>query len=255
MRRGRAEKFIFVAGIPAYKTEIDVYNFFSHYGHIIEVQVLQAATMCKSFKLCVDNAAYESIIKQTVFLFEGRNVQCHPFITGFDLLKKNLRMNKCRVIVKKVPYFVSQDSLFEALESQAGQVSNIFEFKSDFRANTHSSMKNYKRYKTYSVLFEDSQSARLLENSYLYLEAFDTYVEVIKFRHRKSSPNKTPKNGTLYNPGADCWALPTAVTGLFDHEQTSPLQELPVSCSSGVSTWPALGHHASNLRFNRQQAR
>ena len=131
---------IFVAGVAINTPVKDVTKHFRQYGKDIKVQVhnsYESVTLNSQdymqqghFILVVGSKrTYTSILAASSHKVNGRSLMCRPFLTGSDLYRANSISNKKRIIIKHVPFTVSQKSLKALMEQRFGKIENIFPFK------------------------------------------------------------------------------------------------------------------------------
>ena len=168
---GEASHLIFVTGIPSKTHTQAVLDHFRGFGQVIMFRlqdnvkgnkVLQAhpsANIKRGF--CILQAqnllTYRKIISSTE-PFLGRTLAIGPFRQGSALWSHNGQVNSRRVIVKKVPSSISQETLQQVLERAFGEIGRIYCFAAESTEKAVKKQKN-RKCNTYSVEFLTEASA------------------------------------------------------------------------------------------------
>lgn len=182
---------ICVTGAPKYVRSHEIAEFFSAIGPIKvrrfhppignsfswrEGQVRQGPSVLRHFILITESESiYSTILKLKSIMFKGRSLGVIPIRTGWELKKYYEKINRRKIILKKVPGQITLDELREFIESRYGSVENMYEFLTDRRdtdtPSVQPSERTYlnasnssgqKRFKSYSVVFESLDSLALL---------------------------------------------------------------------------------------------
>lgn len=174
---------LFVTGIPADCSVAEVAGYFGQFGWLTEVSTQITANKTRAFVLKPSNQeSYQAILyPNRPHYFAGRFLQCAPFESGDSLLKHNIRNNKKRVIVKRVPSILNSEELRYWLEQVAGPVQSMFAYSTD---DVNKRLTNDQRkHRTYSVIFSRSDSVSKilrLERVQFYLGSDYTTFEKFK---------------------------------------------------------------------------
>lgn len=149
---------LFVTGIPAECNVADVAGYFEHFGRLTEVSTQITVNKTRAFVLKpADQGSYEAILyPNRPHFFAGRFLQCAPYESGESLLRHNIRNNKKRVIVKRVPSLINGEELRRWLEEVAGPVQSMFAYSTDDTSKRLT--QDQRKYRTYSVIFSKSES-------------------------------------------------------------------------------------------------
>ena len=164
---------LFVAGMPLKYQLEKMLSFFQQYGQFSLEVPLKTISKPESGlatqnidsdqdnmkSQCVlvtrDSDLCEYMLQQKYFEFGGNNLTLLRHRTGVELMFQNKRLNRCRVIIKKVPKFFTEEVIKGVFESRFGQIDTIFKFKNDQAWNNQFGS----IYDTYSVIFEHRYSA------------------------------------------------------------------------------------------------
>ena len=155
---------LFVAGVPADTRTEEVAAYFGQIGKIDLVVTRLTSWNTKAFIICPSSPlTYREILLLGPSLeFKGRQLQVQPFATGTRLAVQVSRMNKRRVLARKVPGHLSADQFAAWLRKEAGEIETIYAFKAD-----QAHLRNFddtRRVKSYSILFKDKSSAQRILN-------------------------------------------------------------------------------------------
>lgn len=128
---------LFVAGIPSGINLQLVVEFFGQYGKFQlfsergypHARRREHISQGHCILLCANYALAQDMISQKTFLFLGRTLSVTQHRTGIGLIVQNKRLNKCRVIFKKVPSYMSEDRFREELVVRCGALQALFQFK------------------------------------------------------------------------------------------------------------------------------
>lgn len=174
---------IFVTGIPADSSVAEVANYFGRFGWLSEVSTQITANRTRAFIITPsDKNSYEAILyPNRPHYFAKRFLQCAPYETGESLLKHNIRNNKKRVIVKRVPSIISSEELTYWLEQVAGPVQSMFAYSTDDAVKRIAN--EQRKYKTYSVIFSNIDAVyNILQiGSFKFVKGMD-YTIIERFR-------------------------------------------------------------------------
>ena len=158
----RSSRRLFVTGIPADCPVSEVFWYFGQFGSLERIEVQLTVNHTRAFILTAsDTASFEAILyPSSPHYYAGRFLQCEPFERGEALLKHNIRNNKKRVIIKRVPSFLSAEELRRWLESTVGQVQSMFMYSTDDVSKRLAADK--RKYRSYSVIFLEGKSVSQL---------------------------------------------------------------------------------------------
>ena len=204
-RRLESDLEVYVGGIPSYTSKDNILTYFSTFGRIEKVKLFFRSKVHSNSKSNLSNQAkgycvVKALDHQTVnnilniknHFFEGRYIICSLYKTGDELAKENTEKNEKRVIIKKVPASIPELSVNLLLEKLAGgKVEVMYPFISDFQKKDvilNSEGQTEKRFKAYSVMFSDKESAeriirircyQLKDGSTIFIEKYQNKREVI----------------------------------------------------------------------------
>lgn len=193
---------VFVAGVPASAKTSTIVTYFSQFGNFMMDQDSSrrpdSSHGLESRGHCLlttrDSHAYAEVTQRKYFAYLGRTLTVLPHKTGVGLIVHNKKLNRCRVILKRVPRWLGEDSLRSLLETKVGPVQALFQFKS---ADTCDSYKGGSRYDTYSAIFEDKLHARQLTTTGQVDLGNGTVVVVEKYK--KHSNRKIVEQANINN--------------------------------------------------------
>ena len=162
---------IFVTGLPSKTTPQVVLDHFKRYGNVQQYKIGNTVKGNKALQancasnikrgFCVLKAlnqiTYKSILSSSE-LFLGRSLVIGPFRQGSELWSHNESINSRRVIVKKVPIRIEEESLRQVLEYQFGNISRMYRFAAESIEKAAKKDKSRKN-NTYSVEFVNEESA------------------------------------------------------------------------------------------------
>lgn len=158
---------VYVAGLPPSADGKAVKHYFESFGGVLRVGFHTSADSnpnCSTkkkffFKVSMDGReALERVLATDRHILLGRRLFCQEYRTGQQLARHILEISSRRVIVKRVPEWLSEHALRFLLEKRAGEVETIYEFKSD---RTEPSPER-RKFKSYSITFIDPSSADLI---------------------------------------------------------------------------------------------
>lgn len=167
--QGKREASIFVAGLPSQVDHKAVVAFFRQFTpHVSLSRSLEPSRIDRlaSKGCCVldfrDSQEAQRILQLNYFEFMGRTLTLSPFKSGVDLVIQNKKLKKCRVQLKKVPWYLKEEDLKALLEDKFGPVYLIFQLRNeDPRKSQYSkSHDQRKKHYTYSVYFLRSHDAK-----------------------------------------------------------------------------------------------
>lgn len=159
---------IFVSGFSKHTTAGQVWEYFSGF---CKLHVEKYESFFKSnptnqqfpggdgyFVLHGLNLTAYNHILQVPHLFAGRSLETSPLKSGTELIVHNYQRNLRKVLLKKVPLFLSQESLLAQLTQAFGPVERIFSYKSD-KIVTAALCAAHQKTSTYSVTFRHKVAA------------------------------------------------------------------------------------------------
>lgn len=161
---------LFIAGIPSGISLQMVADFFGQFGFFKfpESEMGDASKSEHQAKghcilLCPDHDLAFRIIAQKNFKFLGRTLTVTQHRSGIGLIVQNKRLNKCRVIFKKVPSYLTEDNFHQELEAACGHLQALFQFKPVNPMDQRKPfMTHQPRYSVYSAIFENKIIAKNL---------------------------------------------------------------------------------------------
>ena len=130
---------IFVAGLPSSTTEEAVKQFFEALGPVRNVQVIKIDSKKEDTQkrriFCrlqiTSEAFYQHLISNKNIKFSSRLLFCQEYKSGKKLTAHSSNLNARRVVVKKVPRYLSLANVYRALEAAAGTIEILYEYKPD----------------------------------------------------------------------------------------------------------------------------
>lgn len=206
-----SQQRLFVTGIPAECNVADVAGYFEQFGRLTEVSTQITVNKTRAFVLKpADPRSYGAILYPSrPHYFAGRFLQCAAYESGESLLRHNIRNNKKRVIVKRVPSLINGEELRRWLEEVAGPVQSMFAYSTDDTSKrlTH----DQRKYRTYSVIFSKSESVhRIVTLQRIQFFPNMDYTTFEKFKPPKE--NKFGREQSSSNqPTKDSLKVPTKV--------------------------------------------
>lgn len=158
---------LFVTGIPRRARLLEIEKFFKSYASV-KLSENKPSMMSgvdqqnRGFCFLVCDAYAGSLLTQMrEFKFHGRTLTVTYNKSGKDLVDFNRKLNKCRLILKRVPGHVSQNQITEFIELNFGPVAKIFPFLPNVPQRGGEPTKT-KKYLTYSVLMLNPSSANAM---------------------------------------------------------------------------------------------
>ena len=155
---------IFVAGIPSGIHPQRLIHFFSSCSpytqngskdHIVLDRNASHKLKGHCILVCFNRDLVKWILDQKYHNFVGRTLTVTPFRTGSKIIVQNKRLNKSRVIFKKVPNIISEEDFKIEIESQLGKLIALFQFKTVNPLNMQKRQSSIAKFFTYSAIFED----------------------------------------------------------------------------------------------------
>ena len=223
---------LFVTGTsPSCSTET-IYSYFLKFGKIRRVKIAKTSTASIAFLVYLESPDVASrILNCEYHYFLGRKIQVQTFSSGNTLHKKVKARNNRRILVKKLPSNISEKNLKIFLESMAGSVESMYAFTSDQPVSQNYQNK-YRRFNTYSILFETKESAKNLLNigSYLFYPG-DVITTFEKFKPQIR--NESKKHNTV-KADQFCYLESTEINPL--QKESFVKQKLNTDNYYGVST-------------------
>ena len=157
---------IHVAGVPSRVKQSELLHFFESFGPIVSVEprpckediTISPGKSSKTYwvlRLANEDTYLRILSEKQVVLF-GRSIHVSPMFSGRDLIMHNRENTKKRVLIKKVPSWVTEEQLLSAIESQIGKVEAYFKYETDsHKAKKHDSKKKIRKVCTYSVTMQE----------------------------------------------------------------------------------------------------
>jgi hypothetical protein len=154
---------IYVAGVHSKTKHSEILHFFESFGPIVSVEPkpckpdaafgseLAKQQIPKSYWIVEagDTETYSKILTVKNCTLFGRSLCLLPFMAGEDLILHSKLKSKKRVLIKKVPSWVTEEQLLAAIESQ---VEAYFKYETDsHKAKKLDSKKKIRKVCTYSV--------------------------------------------------------------------------------------------------------
>jgi hypothetical protein len=198
---------IYVAGVHSRTKPLELLHFFESFGPIVSVEPkpckADTATDTKPSKSGAqksywiiearDSQTYNKILTSKNCILFGRSLCLLPFMDGEDLILHSKLKSKKRVLIKKVPSWVTEEQLLAAIESQIGKVEAYFKYETDsHKAKKLDSKKKIRKVCTYSVTMRNKQDReKFVQAGHLKLTS-DITVQVEKYISKKSQMEKNP---------------------------------------------------------------
>lgn len=253
---------LFVTGIPSKTTPEVVLQHFSRFG---TVELFKLSNVKKFNKVlssqpstntrrgfCVlqakDSQTYTKVLNSIHIQFQGRSLAIIRFRQGPELSNHNEYINSRRVIIKKVPAGICQDSFKEKLQSAFGTITRMYRYEAE---SIEKAAKKEKRRKTntYSVEFDEVASAEKASSKGLfYLQ--EVSVPVVVERYQRKALNgenyiTNLKSGmqTRINANINSQVV-TSKANTSQLVTSDKVKALVLSCAP--STKPAVYHHGSH---------
>lgn len=219
-RTGRSCK-VFVAGIPRGVSSLSAAKFFQFYGDFYLVSPhgqrnsdLQSGVNEESSKghcvlACSERWQADTLVNQRYFKYMGRTLTVSHHMTGTQLIIQNKMLNQCRLILKRVPGYLTEESLAKEISKKHGRVTAIFQFK-----NAIPQKESTKRHPfgVFSVVMENKQIADKLaaQGQIVFSDCSCALVE--KYDKRVVEENKLTSNhgsplkywSSNFKPSFDC---------------------------------------------------
>lgn len=183
---------LFVAGVPLQAKRADIIRCFRHFWPL-SVELLESNSSSQHRWVLATKSVevYNKLIQIKTFQFDDQSLlTVMPLRSGIKLIIHNKRLNRCRVILKRVPLSFDECSLWQILETRFGKVQACFKFK---KMHQQQKINKPDRFCTYSVTFDNKSSAQAI----LSLESvwLDQYTNIRVERFSKTTPR--PKQSDL----------------------------------------------------------
>ena len=193
--------FIFVSGIPRRTFAKSVNIFFANLGFhtfvVSQYLEISPSEWPIDSGYCLmgtrSKQAFETLLNHSHFEFQGRQLKVQPQLTGLQLYKLNRSYNKRRILLKRVPGYISTEEIKRCLEKHFGRISEFFELKSEM-SYYHQIDENRKN-KTFSVMFETIISD-MIQGSIELEVSPGVYVHAERFSLKKKTFQKQNQLGT-----------------------------------------------------------
>lgn len=186
-----------VAGVNSSISRSVLYRYFGAFGAIKKIEFIQSTNSIRMIcrMLIDDHLTYMRILVAKNHTLLGRTLTCLPFLEGRALQTFNYSQNKCRVVLKRVPTFITEGMLVGCLENQVGRVAYIHRYKSESEYHKLSNRK----YSCFLVSFSSPKSTTKMlsseQQTTFYLKMYETTVNCYRFKtsyNEKKSNNKHP---------------------------------------------------------------
>lgn len=119
---------IHVGCLPSNTTEQALWNYFSYFGLIINLQIeYRRKDFCSGSAsvTCGSEIVYQSILKYQGHEFLGRKIYCTRLLKGKELVEQTQAFRSKRVYLSNIPYNLSDKDL-EFIFSGFGEVENAY---------------------------------------------------------------------------------------------------------------------------------
>lgn len=190
---GHSECKLFVAGLPKMSNPELILPFFSQFGPVRLGQAKsQAEEQHRRSKghcvlICSSPVLAQKIAGIRNFQVGNRTLTALPFKSGLQLIMENSKLNSARIIIKKIPKTYSQEEIRNLLEQRHGPLRTLFKFEPDqTKLSSDPAMDRlYRRYDSYSAIFEDHSAAKELIEMGSFILGCGRVATIEKFRLRK----------------------------------------------------------------------
>lgn len=157
---------LFVAGVPSGVNSQAVLEFFRQYGHF-DLCPSSVSPLGSGKGYCnllsYDSEETNRVVDQRFFKFMERTLTVTRHKSGLGLIVHNKRINKCRVIFKKVPPHYTEERFRQELTTLCGEVESLFQFKPVVPSSSCYKLHSYpSRSSVFSVVFKSKQVAQKL---------------------------------------------------------------------------------------------
>jgi len=190
---------LFVAGIPSQVWASSVESYFAQFGRVRVKSLPQdkfsleevATTDCllsKGFCILVLDCqqTLQNILTAPAHYFQGRTLQVSEYREGIDLTRHNQKLNRRRVVVKKVPKHWTEEYLLSLL-SVYGPVQSIYRYKAQC-PGSQATRERRQPTQTFSVVFAERLAALAatreptpeIKNAQVVIEKFDRKLNTIE---------------------------------------------------------------------------
>lgn len=210
---------LFVTGMMATCTALELGHYFEWFGEIEDVREIKLEiSSSKSFIVVPANQKIFSDILEYVqredLTFQGRQLHCQPFASGEKLKNLNQQLSSRRVLLKRVPSYITPFLLKQELEMAVGKISRIFAYQSDVpKRSTQSGGLHQKKFQTYSIIFEEQKAADTLVrfNSY-WLQGYPDPIIVEKYDFKVVRRKSKVRGAIRGNKGSGRGGTSSSVT-------------------------------------------
>ena len=204
---------VFVAGIPSTLKFRSLNKYFSMIGPITRIESMNKGkngryqnysipdqTCHKGYCVIVtqDLATYHSILNGSHELL-GRALMCTKYLKKGELINHNQSVNQQRLLLKNVPPTLSESNLKKFLEDKYGSIRIIYAFKTQKTKGTQLTVRPNKNLTTYSVTFDDPQSALMLSKNGEFIGPNGCLISASPFKSYSKEHKKDPRSGTELN--------------------------------------------------------
>lgn len=194
-------RIVFVTGIPRGTIALEVIRIFSEIGYKIKVvnqysENIESSSRINSGYCLMKTESvsdYSSILELHHVFFSGRRLILKPYLTGTDLYKQNRKNNKRRILIKQVPFYISETEIRNHLENRYGFISELYRLK------PHQPSSSYSRRKfcAYSVMFEEAIADHFKSSTFLEIRT-NTFVIAERFcLNKKQNPCSSESSSRL----------------------------------------------------------
>jgi RNA recognition motif-containing protein len=197
---------LFVTGIPRRARLLEIEKFFKSYASVklCENKNMKMSSLDQQNRgfcfLSGDANAGSLLTQMREFKFHGRTLTVTYSKSGKDLFDFNRKLNKCRLILKRVPGHVCQNQITEFIELNFGPVAKIFPFLPNVPQRGGEPTK-VKKYLTYSILMLKPSSANAMCSDGQITLPGGIAVEVERYRKKPvlddvvstNKPSTTPR--------------------------------------------------------------
>lgn len=160
---------LFVAGIPTGVKREAIAEFFRQYGHFDLIWEINKTSkrpktgMKRGHCILVCYNQHQASILAAIrnFKFLGRTLTVSEYMSGAELAAQNKSLNQCRLILKKVPSYYTEQDLQKEIAHRYGGVRTVFRFR---HANPDKEELRSCKFSVFSVIMETKESATRLSN-------------------------------------------------------------------------------------------
>lgn len=202
---------IFVTGIPSKSTSQVV---LAHFKRLGQVQMYRLPSNARGLRVlqnpasinikrgfCIlqalNDVTYKKILGSSEPFF-GRHLAVGPFRQGSALWNHNEHVTSRRVILKKVPSNIAEETLHQYLEEVFGPINRMYRFAAE-SSEKAAKKERSRKYNSYSVEFSLVTGAmEAAKDGYFYIDGIFNPIIVEKFQKKVTPSGETQTHSTTY---------------------------------------------------------